>query len=719
MTATADAPGRPDTAPIVPSYVQGRWWTPSDAGVQDPSAADVHDASTGHLIRRVSTDGLDLAAVVEYARTTGRAGIQAMTFHERALALKHLALFLTDRKQGMYELAAATGATKRDNFVDIDGGIGVLFTYGSKGRREMPNSTVMIDGPFEPIAKDGSFGGEHVFTSIPGVAAQINAFNFPVWGMLEKFAPAFLAGLPSIVKPATPTAYVTEACVRLMVESGILPEGSIQLISGSARTLQDHLDYRDALAFTGSASTADLLRSHPSVQHGGLRFTAEADSLNAAILGPDAAPDTPEFEAFVKSVFAEMTAKAGQKCTAIRRIIVPAAVAEDFTAALRDRLSSRVVVGDPREEATTMGPLASLDQLEDVRGAIASMVAAGGRAVIGNAEAADGARAAEADGGAAQTGAFMEPVLLAWDDPRCEAAHTIEAFGPVSSLFTYDTLEEAVELAALGRGSLVATVCTNDPEAVRTLALGIAGHHGRIHLLNRDDARTSTGHGSPLPHFTHGGPGRAGGGEELGGIRAVKHYMQRSAIQGSPDQLTAVTGVWHAGARRIIAGCEKFGASADAVHPFRRALDTLRVGHAFASDLRTVRPEDIAEFAESTGDVFYAHTNPEAAAANEFFPGIVAHGYLLVSWAAGLFVAPGRSPVLANYGLENLRFITPVAEGDSVRVMLTAKEIRPRVDADYGEVVWDAVLYNQDEEIVATYDVLTLVAKEESQALGG
>lgn len=699
MTDTLTAPS------IVGSYVQGAWWAPEAPSM----VAEVLDASTGEVVARVSSEGLDTAAVIEYARTTGREGIQALTFHERAFKLKQLAQYLTERKPELYELSNRTGATKIDNFIDVDGGIGVLFTFGSKGRRELPNAKVIIDGPWEPLSKDGSFGGEHLYTSIPGVAIQINAFNFPVWGMLEKLAPAFIAGVPSIVKPATPTGYVTEACVRMIVESGILPEGSIQLISGSARDLLDHLDYRDAVAFTGSASTADSLRRHDNVLVGGVRFTAEADSLNAAILGPDAVQGTPEFDAFVKSVVTEITAKAGQKCTAIRRVIVPAAIADDLAAALEARIQERVKVGDPRAEGTTMGPLASLDQLADVKGAVEALIAGGGEIAIGSLDAPEGCEG---------EGAFMQPVVLRWQDSRAEAVHSREAFGPVTSILAYDSIEEAVELAALGAGSLVATVCTNDPATATTLLTGIAGHHGRVLVLNRDDAKTSTGHGSPMPHLVHGGPGRAGGGEELGGIRAVKHYMQRSAVQGSPDMLTGITGVWHPGAARVIAGDSEFGGEEQNVHPFRKALDTLKVGDAYASGLRQATREEITNFANSTGDIFYAHVNDEAATANPFFGGIVAHGYLLVSWAAGLFVAPGRSPVLANYGLENLRFLTPIRIDDSVRVILTCKEIRPRVDAEYGEVVWDAVLINQREEIVANYDVLTLVAKDESQALG-
>ncbi|MET1155118.1 phenylacetic acid degradation bifunctional protein PaaZ [Arthrobacter sp.] len=680
---------------IVPSYIQDAWWTPAG----EVSGTEVRDASTGDLLARVSTDGLDLAAAVEHGRTVGQASLGKLTFHQRALKLKELAQYLNARRDVLYEVSHRTGATKIDNMIDIDGGIGVLFTFGSKGRRELPNSQIVVDGPAEVLAKDGSFMGQHIYTRIPGVAAQINAFNFPVWGMLEKFAPAFIAGVPTIVKPATPTGYVAAAAVKLIIESNILPPGSLQLVSGSARDLLDHLDYRDAVAFTGSASTANLLKSHPNVAQGGIRFTAEADSLNAAILGPDAVPGTPEFDAYIKSLVTEMTAKAGQKCTSIRRAIVPKDRIQDVADAVRARIEQRVVVGDPRAEGVTMGALASLEQLNDVRAAVQAMVDAGGELAYGTLDAPQVTRA---DGTVGDSeGAFMAPVLLTWADAEAEAVHSLEAFGPVSSVIGYEDLDDAVRLAAMGAGSLVATVATNDPEAARVLVTGIAAHHGRVLVLNREDAKTSTGHGSPVPHLVHGGPGRAGGGEELGGIRSVLHHMQRTALQGSPNMLTAVTGVWHTGADQNF----------DDVHPFRKSLAELKIGDALRSELRQVTLADITAFANETGDTFYAHTNQEAAAANPFFPGIVAHGYLLLAWGAGLFVEPAPGPVLANYGLENLRFITPVAAGDSIRVTLTAKRITPRETDEYGEVAWDAVLTNQNEEIVATYDVLTLVEK--------
>ena len=696
------------TAPnlFVPSYALDAWWTPAPG---TPGVA-VSDASTGEQLGSVSTEGLDVAGMVNHARTVGQRGLSALTLHERALILKQLAIYLGENRASLDELNLRTGATKKDGFIDIDGGIGVLYTFSSKGRRELPNANVIEEGPVEVLSKDGSFQGTHVFTALPGVAVQINAFNFPIWGMLEKFAPAFIAGVPTIVKPATPTGYLTEACVRLMVESGLLPDGSLQLVSGSARDLLDHLDYRDMVAFTGSASTAHRLSKHVNVTEGGVRFTAETDSLNAAILGADATEDTPEFTAFIRSVFTEVTAKSGQKCTAIRRVLVPAGRRDAVVAALAASFDARTTVGDPHAEGVTMGPLASMDQLTDVRAAVGRLVEAGGTVAYGT---LDAAQAVAREGHEASQGAFMSPVVLTWDNADAPEVHSIEAFGPVTSVIEYQDVDDAVRLAALGGGSLVATVCSHDPETVVALTRGIAAHHGRVHVLDRDDARTSTGHGSPMPHLIHGGPGRAGGGEELGGIRAVKHHMARTALQGSPDMLTAVTRVWHTGAKRQLAGDPEFGGQPENVHPFRKSLAELRLGDGFASPLRQVSREEIQAFAETTGDTFYAHTQPDAAEANPFFPGIVAHGYLLVSWAAGLFVEPAPGPVLANYGLESLRFITPVAAGDSIRVTLTAKKITPRVTDEYGEVAWDAVINNQDGEIVATYDVLTLVEKED------
>ena len=679
------------------SYVQGEWWTPSS----DARASEVRDASTGEVITRVSTDGLDLAGALEYGRTVGHRSLAALTFHQRAVLLKQFALALTARKDELYALSARTGATTSDSWVDIDGGIGVLFSYSGKGRRELPNSRVHVDGPVEPLSKDGSFLGRHVYTTLPGIAVQINAFNFPVWGSLEKLAPAFLAGMPTLVKPATPTGYVAEAMVRILVESGLLPEGSLQLVSGSVPDLFENLRLGDIVGFTGSASTAESLKAHAVVQTGGVRFTAETDSINASVLGTDAVEGTPEFDAYVRQLVTEMTTKAGQKCTAIRRAIVPENTADAVIAAVQARITTKTVLGDPRAEGVTMGPLASTTQRDEVLRQVGRLQDAGGRIVVGTTDAPE-VRRIDGSTGPSPDGAFVSPVLLRFDDAQADAVHSIEAFGPVSSLVTYTSIDEAAALVARGGGSLVTSIATHDPLQAVELATRIAPFNGRMLLLDRDDARSSTGHGSPLPNLVHGGPGRAGGGEELGGIRAVLHHMQRTAVQGSPEMLTALTGVWHAGAASQSGGR----------HPFRKSLAELRIGDQIVSVSREVTLDDIETFARFTGDTFYAHMDEDAAAANPFFPGRVAHGYLLVSWAAGLFVDPEPGPVLANYGLENLRFLTPVSPGDMIRVELTAKQITPRETDEYGEVRWDAVIRNQGDEVVATYDVLTLVNKE-------
>ena len=694
-----------DMTEILPSYLQGSWWSPA----ADAEATEVRDASTGEIVARVSTEGIDLSAALAYARTAGQASLGELTFHQRAVRLKQLALALTERKAELYEISSRTGATAQDSWVDIDGGIGVLFAYSSKGRRELPNAKVYVDGAVENLSRDGSFLGRHIYTRLPGVAVQINAFNFPVWGSLEKFAPAFLAGVPTVVKPATPTGYLAEAMVRIMVESGLLPEGSLQLVSGSVPGLFDELRLGDLVAFTGSASTAEGLRAHDAVQTGGVRFTSETDSINASILGTDAVSGTPEFDAYVKQLVAEMTSKAGQKCTAIRRAIVPVGAVDDVIGAVRARLSERIVLGNPRAEGVTMGPLASTAQRDEVLRQVARLQDGGGELVIGSTDAPD-VRHGDGTEGPAPDGAFLAPMLLRFSDPESAAVNEIEAFGPVSSIVGYRTLDEASALVARGGGSLVTSVATHDPEVAVALATGMAAYNGRVLFLDRDDARSSTGHGSPLPNLVHGGPGRAGGGEELGGIRAVLHHMQRTAVQGSPAMLTALTGVWHQGT--VARPYQESGG----VHPFRKSLAELRIGDQVASGSRTVTLEDIETFAAFTGDTFYAHMDEASAAANPFFPGRVAHGYLLVSWAAGLFVDPAPGPVLANSGLENLRFLTPVSPGDEIRVELTAKQITPRETDEYGEVRWDAVLKNQSDEIVATYDVLTLVAKEQAAA---
>ena len=667
------------------SYVEGRWFTSADEGVP------LHDAVTGEEITRVSSAGVDMAAALNYGRRVGGPALRELTFHERAALLKALASRLRESRDELYALSACTGATLGDSKFDVDGGIGVLFSYGSKGRRELPNDTVYVDGDVEPLGRAGTFVGQHVLVSRRGVAVQINAFNFPVWGPLEKLAPAFLAGVPSLIKPASQTAYLTERLVSLIVESGILPEGSVQLICGSAGNRLDHLTDQDFVGFTGSASTAQRLRTHPSIVQRAVRFNAEADSLNCSILGPDAVAGTPEFDLYVKQLVSEMTVKAGQKCTAIRRAFVPIGLMDAVAEAATARLA-RVKVGNPANPDVRMGALASLEQREEVRRSLKALLDAG-RIVFGDPAHVD---AVDAD---PERGAFLSPILLQAPADRAEP-HEVEAFGPVCTLIPYQSPDDAIALAARGAGSLVGSVVSGDADFARSVVLGVAPWHGRLLVLDRDDAGESTGHGSPLPMLVHGGPGRAGGGEEMGGIRGVLHHMQRTAVQASPRVLSAVTNRWVAGAAR-----------AEGVHPFRKTLSELHVGDSVVAGPRTVTLEDIEHFAHFTGDTFYAHMDEEAARANPFFDGRVAHGYLIVSFAAGLFVHPDPGPVLANYGLENLRFLTPVNPGDSLTVTLTAKQITPRVDVDYGEVRWDADVTNQNGESVAKYDVLTLVAR--------
>ncbi|WP_435156807.1 phenylacetic acid degradation bifunctional protein PaaZ [Amycolatopsis sacchari] len=670
---------------LLRSYVGGRWHTAADEGVP------LHDAVTGEEVARVSSKGVDMAAALEHGRRAGGPALRELTFHQRAALLKALASHLREHREELYALSARTGATLFDSKFDIDGGIGVLFSYASKGRRELPNDTVYVEGAVEPLGKGGTFVGQHIATPLRGVAVQINAFNFPVWGPLEKFAPAFLAGVPSLVKPASQTAYLTARLVELIVESGLLPEGSLQFVAGSVGDLLDHVTGQDLVSFTGSASTAQKLRAHPVIVRNAVRFNAEADSLNCSVLGPDAKPGTAEFDLFVKQLVTEMTVKAGQKCTAIRRAFVPAELLDDVAAAASERLA-KVTVGNPSSEGVRMGALASLEQREEVRRSLKALLSAGS-VVFGDPEHVE---VVDAD---AERGAFLSPVLLKGDPERAEP-HEVEAFGPVSTLMPYTSAEQVIDYAARGDGSLAGSIVTGDADFARDVVLGVAPWHGRLLVLDADDAKESTGHGSPLPQLVHGGPGRAGGGEEMGGIRGVLHHLQRTAVQASPSVLSRVTGRWVAGAPR-----------AEGVHPFRKSLAELKIGDSVVAGPRTVTQEDVDHFAEFTGDTFYAHTDPEAAAANPLFGGIVAHGYLVVSFAAGLFVSPEPGPVLANYGLENLRFLTPVKPGDELTVTLTCKQITPRVDQDYGEVRWDADVTNGNGESVAKYDVLTLVAK--------
>ena len=669
---------------VVQNYAEGHWVTAAS------SRAPIASAITGAVIAETGSQGLDFAAMASHARSKGGSALRAMTFHERAAMLKGLALAIMDRKEALYALSFQTGATRADSWIDIEGGAGTLFAYASKGKRELPNARLLIDGAMEKIGKRGSFVGQHVYTSMPGVAVHINAFNFPVWGMLEKLAPALLAGVPAIVKPASCGGYLAEAAFRIMIESGFLPEGALQLVSGSLGDLLDHLTCQDSVAFTGSAQTALLLQRHPLIAQESVRFTAERDSLNASILGADATPDSPEFALFVEEVAKEMTVKAGQKCTAIRRALVPAALLDAVQESLSLRLAE-VVVGDPRREDVHMGALASRAQLDDVRAQVAKLSVAA-LTVFGNPEHID------LLGEGLEGGAFMSPVLLRSDNPwGDDEIHQIEAFGPVSTLMPYDDRADAVRLANAGAGSLVLSVFTHDNNIAQEVVLGSAAFHGRIALINRDCAKESTGHGSPLPVLVHGGPGRAGGGEELGGIRSVKHYMQRSALQGSPTMLSSIVQEYLPGALQIKAD----------VHPFRKKMSELQIGYTLNTEERIVTLEDIETFAHFTGDTFYAHMDEVAAAASPIFAGRVAHGYLILSFAAGLFVESAPGPVLANYGLENLRFVTPLRPDDAMKVALTVKSKSLR-NAKMGEVRWAVSVTNQSDELVATYDLLTM-----------
>jgi len=657
-------------------------WLPGDSG----SLADIASAIDGSLVARTGSGGIDFAGMLNHARTVGGPALRKLTFHERARIIKGLGLAILARKEELYELNYQTGATRKDGWIDIEGGAGTLLSFSSKGRRELPDAHVLLDGPVEPLSKSGTFIGQHIYTPLQGAAVHINAFNFPVWGMLEKLAPTLLAGMPAIVKPASSTAYLCEAAFRVMIDSGLLPPGSIQLIVGGVGDLFDHLTGQDVVSFTGSASTALKLRSHPVVQRESVKFVAEQDSLNASLLGPDAGPGTPEFDLFVKEVVNEMTVKAGQKCTAIRRAMAPAEHLDAVEAAIRDRLA-KTTVGDPRQKESRMGALVSLAQRDDVRGQVRKLVEAGAQIVVGDPNASPGI----------EGGAFMEPILLRTDDPwSTGAVHDVEAFGPVSTVMPYKDIADAIQLANRGMGSLALSLFTYSPDTARDFIQGAAAYHGRMLVLNRDNAAESTGHGSPLPVLVHGGPGRAGGSEEMGGVRGVKHYMQRTAIQSTPAMIAAISEQY------IPDGPKHF---VDA-HPFKKRMSELHIGDTLKTASRTVTIADIEHFAEFTGDKFYAHMDEEAAKASPIFEGRVAHGYLILSFAAGLFVWPDPGPVLANTGLENLRFLTPLYPGDSMRVELTVRS-KSLKSEDTGVVRWAVEIFNQKDELVATYDLLT------------
>ena len=675
----------------IKSYAYGKWVEGTGAGKA------VYHAVSGETIGTVSSEGLDFKAMLAYGRSTGGKTLRTMTFHERGRMLKRLALYLNDRRKEFYPVSAMTGATKADNWIDIDGGIGTLFVYASKGRRELPDEPFYVDGAPEGLSRNGTFIGRHICVPLEGCAIHINAFNFPVWGMLEKVAPTLLAGMAAIVKPATSTCYLTEKVVQAIVESEILPEGALQLICGGTGDLLDHVDCQDVVTFTGSAGTGKMLKSHPAIVENSVRFNMEADSLNCSILGPDATPDKPEFELFIKEVAREMTAKAGQKCTAIRRTIVPRSMVNEVMEALKQRLAS-IKLGDPAREEVRMGPLASRGQVKEVRERVNELLEVSER-VYGDPDNF------EILGGDREKGAFFPATLLYCDDPlRNRAPHDIEAFGPVSTVLPYRDVDEAVELAKMGKGSLVGSLFTGDDAVAKDVVLGTAAWHGRIMIVNEYCAKESTGHGSPLPHMVHGGPGRAGGGEELGGIRSVLHYMQRTALQGSPTTLTHITSEWMKGAAQ----------PEDRIHPFRKYFEELAVGDTLTTHRRTITEADIVNFAGISGDYFYAHTDKIAAEKHHIFKQRVAHGYFVIAAAAGLFVWPGEGPVLANYGMDNLRFVEPVYIGDTIHLKLTCKRKtlkEPREEEPrQGVVEWDVEVFNQENVSVAVYTILTLVA---------
>ncbi len=679
----------------IKNYVLGSWVEGSGKG------NTLYHAVTGKEIGIASTEGLDFKSIVEYGRNAAGASLRKMTFHDRAMRLKALAMYLNERKNEYYKISAATGATKADSWVDIDGGIGTMFVFASKGRRELPNDRVYVDGKPELISKGGTFIGQHIRLPLEGVAIHINAFNFPVWGMMEKIAVNLLAGMPAIVKPATSTCYLTELVVKDIIGSGIFPEGSLQLICGSAGDILDHVNCQDVVTFTGSASTGRMLKQKKAIIENSVRFNMEADSLNCSILGPDATPDTEEYKIFIKEVLREMTSKAGQKCTAIRRVIVPEQLTEEVSKSLADKLKTNII-GDPAVEGVRMGPLASKGQVKDVREKV--------ELLLNSCEVVHGSfDDFEVSGADKEAGAFFASMLLRCNKPMSAIEpHTVEAFGPVSTLLPYKTVDEAITLARMGEGSLVASVVSADDSFLKEMVLGAGSMHGRMVLLNRHCISESTGHGSPLAHLIHGGPGRAGGGEEMGGVRGVFHFMQQTALQGSPTTLTQVTNVYMPKAEQ----------KEELVHPFRKLFDDLQIGETLVTHKRTVTEADIVNFANISGDNFYAHMDVTSLEGT-LFESRVAHGYFILSAAAGLFVDPKKGPVLANYGLDECRFIKPVYVGATIGVKLTVKEKiskeKREGETAQGIVKWQVDVYDETGDTVALATILTLVQRKEDQ----
>jgi oxepin-CoA hydrolase/3-oxo-5,6-dehydrosuberyl-CoA semialdehyde dehydrogenase len=673
------------------NYINGQWVEGQGDG------QILYNAITGDPITSASTDGIDFDELLNYGRNVAGPKLRQMTFQERGLMLKRLALHLYGIKEKFYELSFATGATRVDSWIDIEGGIGNLFANASL-RKQFPDLPYYIDGEVIPLSKEGHFSGIHICVPKEGVALHINAFNFPIWGMLEKIAVNLMAGVPAVVKPATVTSFLTELMVREIIASNILPEGALQLLCGSARGIIDHVSSQDVVTFTGSAWVGKQLKSNPNVINNSVPFNLEADSLNASVLGQDAKPGTPEFDIFVKEVHKEMTVKGGQKCTAIRRVIVHEDLMNDVQNALSDRLA-KTVIGDPSVEGVRMGALAGLTQREEVIEKV-QQLALSQDMVYGDIEEF------EVTGADKEKGAFFPPILFRNDKPfENQDVHNVEAFGPVSTLLPYKTIDEAIEIANLGKGSLVASIVTNNDETAREFVLGSASHHGRILILNDESAKESTGHGSPLPMLTHGGPGRAGGGEEMGGKRGVLHYMQRTALQGTPTTLTNVTRVYQPGGDRPEAK----------EHVFKKHFEDLKIGETVYTAKRTITEADIVNFANVSWDHFYAHTDITSLD-DTIFEQRVAHGYFILSAAAGLFVHPNKGPVLLNYGIEEARFTKPVYAGATIGVKLTVKEKmdqekREPEDIAKGIVKFYVEVYDETDEIVAVATILTMVKK--------
>ncbi|TAJ67919.1 MAG: phenylacetic acid degradation bifunctional protein PaaZ [Chitinophagaceae bacterium] len=675
------------------NYILGSWIKGDGDGQQ------LYHAVTGEAIARASTKGLDFASVLNYARTKGNPTLRKMSFHERGVMLRALALHLREHLDAFYRISYQTGATKADSWVDIEGGIGNLFSYASL-RRKFPDTPYCLDGENHPLGKANTFMGHHLLIPKEGVAVHINAFNFPVWGMLEKIAVNLLAGVPAIVKPATVTSFLTEAVVKEIVASGILPDGALQLLCGSAGDLLDHVGSQDVVTFTGSASTGLMLKSGKRILQENVPFTMEADSLNCIVLGEDVKPGMPEWDLFIKEVRKEMTTKCGQKCTAIRRIFVPENKLEDVQIALGKALA-QTTIGNPLNEKVRMGSLAGETQRREVKEQIRKLLASS-QIIYGS---LDSVELIDAD---AQKGAFMSPILLLNEQPlSSKEVHEVEAFGPVSTLMPYTSTAEAIALAKMGKGSLVSSIVTADKNIAKEYVLGAGMYHGRILILNDACAKESTGHGSPLPLLVHGGPGRAGGGEEMGGMRGVKHYMQRVAIQGSPDMITAVSNVFQPGAT----------GNTDTIHPFKKYFEELGVGDQLITEKRLITSADIDRFADLSGDHFYAHLT-KTDFAGTMFERQVAHGYFIISAAAGLFVdSYEKNPVLLNYGIDELRFTKPVYPGAEIHIRFTCKEKisqeqKDPTDIPKGIVKWLVEIIDETEEIVGVATILTMVERK-------